>query len=91
MATRWPTGQCSRMDVPRRCSCLQAGLWPDWLNNKDSIRRAYEKTVKRLAVNRAVKRLELLVVVDSDGFITGQPFSPKSMASPLSLEQLSIQ
>jgi len=24
----------------------KAGLWPDWLNNKDSIRRAYEKTIK---------------------------------------------
>lgn len=24
----------------------KAGLWPDWLNNKESIRRAYEKTIK---------------------------------------------
>lgn len=30
-------------------SHAQAGLWPDWLNNKDSIRRAYEKTIKWLS------------------------------------------
>eukprot|EP00434_Breviolum_minutum_P021401 symbB.v1.2.018884.t1/scaffold1500.1/size115144/8 len=32
----------------------KAGLWPDWLNNKDSIRRAYEKTIKCLGSDLGV-------------------------------------
>ena len=29
-------------------------MWPDWLNNKDSIRRAYEKTIKCLGSDLGV-------------------------------------